>query len=801
MPSLKTWKETWEEWDVRGFMILSLTLQMLLILLAPLRKRSSRSWITMPIWLAYLLADWAANFAVGLISRTQAYYSRMPSGNGNNSSKPQNHLLLAYWAPFLLVHLGGPDTITAFALEDNELWLRHLLGLVFQSFAALYVLSQSWETNKLLIPAAGLMFISGLIKYSERTRSLFLASLSRFRDSMVRDPDPGPNYAKLMDEYYSKKEARLPTRIQLIGEPDRGAKSTNKVKHGRLVDSEVVLYAQQFFQTFRGLIVGTIFSFRERNQSRDFFLARTAEDAFGVVEVELNFIYEALYTKVNLVCNKLGFFSRVISFSCVIASFVIFYSQPKKRFDRFDVGVTYTLLFGAIGLDCIAFVMLIQSDWFLAYTKKLPEAAVIFEVQNQNQPKYVIAVEEEAVEPVKCQIRRFFSRRWSESLSTYNLIHYCTNPRPEVKEKFIGYLGLKKLLDVMKYVNAEPFTEELRDHIFAEIWKKSELADNLEIAKEINEARGDWVLRVEGCDELLKHTVEVDYDESIILWHLATELCYNDEISHGNDCKNNKFRNLSKILSDYMMYLLIMQPTMMSTVIGIGEIRYRDTCAEARRFLRSKNLLIDRNRNPNFFQVILYAIRSFFKYTGLFFYGSLLFFLALILSTPMAFIYVLDKGFFCNGKLLKPLLKKAHNFHSRVLSFFGKGKENADEQEMIIISACKRILAVNTEVKPVTVKGDRSKSVLFDGCILAKELQEMGRSEGKNNRKWEIVSKVWVELLCYAASHCTANAHAQQLTKGGELITIVWLLMAHFGLGDQFQISKGHARAKLIVGK
>jgi hypothetical protein len=34
-----------------------------------------------------------------------------------------------------------------------------------------------------------------------------------------------------------------------------------------------------------------------------------------------------------------------------------------------------------------------------------------------------------------------------------------------------------------------------------------------------------------------------------------------------------------------------------------------------------------------------------------------------------------------------------------------------------------------------------------------------------------------------------------------ELITFVWLLMAHFGIGDQFQINEGHARAKLIVGK
>ena len=85
--------------------------------------------------------------------------------------------------------------------------------------------------------------------------------------------------------------------------------------------------------------------------------------------------------------------------------------------------------------------------------------------------------------------------------------------------------------------------------------------------------------------------------------------------------------------------------------------------------------------------------------------------------------------------------------------------------------------------------------MLFDACILAKELMTM------ESRKWELMSEVWVELLSYAAGHCRANNHAQLLSKGGELVTFVWLVMAHFGIGEQFQINEGHARAKLIVGK
>ncbi|KAL4628885.1 hypothetical protein ACB092_05G270000 [Castanea dentata] len=54
---------------------------------------------------------------------------------------------MAFRAPFMLLHLGGPDTITAYAVQDNELWLRHLVGLVVQSGVALYIFLLSWKVT------------------------------------------------------------------------------------------------------------------------------------------------------------------------------------------------------------------------------------------------------------------------------------------------------------------------------------------------------------------------------------------------------------------------------------------------------------------------------------------------------------------------------------------------------------------------------------------------------------------------------------------------------------------------------
>ena len=99
------------------------------------------------------------------------------------------------------------------------------------------------------------------------------------------------------------------------------------------------------------------------------------------------------------------------------------------------------------------------------------------------------------------------------------------------------------------------------------------------------------------------------------------------------------------------------------------------------------------------------------------------------------------------------------------------------------------------DIDPSEVKEDRSKSVLFDACKLATSLK---KHYGKEDM-WKLVSQVWLEMLFYAASHCGWSDHAQQLRRGGELLTHVWLLMAHFGLTEQFQISQGYARLKLSV--
>ncbi|XP_062074509.1 uncharacterized protein LOC133778557 [Humulus lupulus] len=738
-------KELWKEWNVRAIILFSLALQTFLIVAAPLRKRTSRKLVIFLLWTAYLLADWAASFAVGHIS------SKQNDDSSGGSKAKADDIIQAFWAPFLLLHLGGPDTITAFALEDNELWLRHLLGLVTQVIATAYVFIQTVPGNDLWISTV-LMFFGGIIKYAERTRALYLASLNKFRESLLQKPDAGPNYAKLMEESSSKKDARLPTKIQMIPEPDVESKAFSKdVKEGDLEEIDIVNYGNNYFRIFKGLIVDSIFSFRERDESREFFMNRTAVDAFRVMEVELNLIYEVLYTKIEVVHNRIGYVFRFLSLASTVATLGLFYNVDKDDFKPFDVRTTYTLLLGAIFLDAIALLNLVCSDWTVIGMQKYPKIrqsclSKIFErFLYLQRPKWHNGENNW----VTRKVRAALFGRWSDAISGYNFITYNLRGCPDIDgndqpdhpsvwkfvrnkiyfvvkcfkkliNKIIEQLGATTLIDELKYGIRYRMNKPLWKFIFTELQEKAEDADDPEIAKRICEARGSYVLlestkyKDDKIKEITPYIDDVTYDQSLLLWHIATELCYQDDV-----LKNKKYKILypkdeeykesyqfSKVLSDYMLYLLVLQPTMMSAVAGIGQIRFRDTSEEAKKF------------------------------------------------------------------------------------FVRRGKGKRKEQE-----AGEAILGVDTNVEPVTVKGDRSKSVLFDACILAKKLGEF------KDDKWKIVSSVWVEMLSYAASHCRPESHAQQMSKGGELITFVWLLMSHFGLGDQFQIKEGHARAKLIVEK
>ncbi|KAK1694279.1 hypothetical protein QYE76_010976 [Lolium multiflorum] len=122
-----------------------------LLFFAGFRKRYRSSMLRMLLWLVYLSADTVAVFVLGRLTRVAG-----------------DDPLVLFWAPFMLLHLGGQETITAFSMEDCALWKRHLLNLTTQVALAIYVLGKQWQGEKQLVAPMVLIFISGMAKYVER---------------------------------------------------------------------------------------------------------------------------------------------------------------------------------------------------------------------------------------------------------------------------------------------------------------------------------------------------------------------------------------------------------------------------------------------------------------------------------------------------------------------------------------------------------------------------------------------------------------------------------------------------------
>ncbi|CAI8603930.1 unnamed protein product [Vicia faba] len=560
--------KVWNVLELRILVAVSLFLQMLLIFLGNRRKYIVSKRLKLLIWFTYLSADWIATVALGILSK-----------DTKDRKSDSNFVIMAIWAPFLLVHLGGPDTITAYSLEDNQLWPRHMLELLYQLAVAVYVVYRSWNTDPLKYVTVPII-IAGIIKYGEKTGSLRSGSSDGFRESILPPPDPGPNYAKFMDDYTAKKDEGYHVTLDEINETtplvlDHNSQGGTTLPNPNIPDGQALSDGFKFYNVPECLFADLIFSFQDHKSSQFFFYESNWKNAFKAIEVELGLIYDMLYTKAAITYSYRGIFLKSVSFS---------YSR-------------------------------------------------------------ILSVSE----------------------------------------------GLKEL-------------------IFDQLKDKSEEATDTEACKKLCAHKGDRVLRKWNCHNIrdINHSIkEVEFDQSILLWHIATDLCYLDDIESQNlngvalqSCEK------SQLLSDYMLYLLVMSPFLLPN--GIGQIRFEDTCAEVDELLKERKYIKRRSE------------------------------------------------------------------------------------------VCKMILRVNTTISPSEVKGDRSKSVLFDACRLAKSLKSLETEENwSKESKWEMISNVWVEMLCHAASQCRGLNHAKQLSQGGEFLTHVWLLMAHLGITEQFQISKGHVRVKL----
>ncbi|XP_068339135.1 uncharacterized protein [Pyrus communis] len=473
---------------------------------------------------------------------------------------------MAFWAPFLLVHLGGPDTITAYALEDNELWLRHLLGLVVQVEVAFFIFLRYWTPSTYPLSLLAIpVFVAGLNKYGERTWALRSASSGRLHDSLLPAPNPGRGYANYAAEYSAIK-----ARGDEFAIGSTGGEGIFRVGRINRVISEARYLHEAFelFDLFKRLYADLILDYNDRNCCSEMLQGHSPKGVLKVIEVEL-----------------------------------------------VDITLTYLLSAGAIALELYAIIVLICTDWTLYWLSK----------QTHSLASRVY----QAISSFRSSLG--YDKNWSESVAQYNLIDFCFKENPPKCARILKLVHIYGLLEKYWYTAKEDVPTEMRELIVAQL--QDAQRENV-ATSEVLDWRGTHALQKSNYIEKFGWSVEeASLDQSILLWHIATDLCFNNDLENKNQEPSliSSKSKVSKLFSNYMMHILVFSPFMLPE--GIGQIRFRDTCAEATEFFEKRREVITKGAG-----------------------------------------------------------------HARQV-----------------------LLEVNTELVPAMVIGDRSKTVLFDGCRLAKQ--------------------------------------------------------------------------------
>ncbi|KAF7046718.1 hypothetical protein CFC21_055726 [Triticum aestivum] len=505
--SLQAVEGLWNEWEIHCLILASFGLQVFLFFTAGMRRHSVSRILNSLIWLAYLSADFVAIFILGHLAVHAS----------------SSHHLLIFWAPFLLLHLGGQDTITAFSMQDNELWRRHLLGLVTQALTACYVISiSSWQDSRLLA-ATVLMFLSGVFKYIGRTLCLFASS-----------PDfLGFNSALDFKDYVRGGSSGRESSEDILKQ---------RVHDMMLNDDNVKLPPPPTY--ISDILLDSPLNDRDTIEGADIIpellnvLKSSADRSRAYVYVSALLVreYELVYTKFRLHslwmdCSRIMFrdpsdvgkvlISTVVS---LILSFLVLFPlisalitlelfmvvAKAQLYNQTDVTVSYILLIGAILLELASLFMSILSYFA---SSDAPKSCT---------PPRVVLRAANYIHPAGRH-----RKQWSKMLAQYSMM---TDKHKTFSRIAIGNdleeLVLDKLLDLG--------TGEQGGWNFASF-------------------RGQLALqRWTGMRTIIDNA---DLPTSVLIWHIATEICYSEEESITGPHQTEKIR-VSRELSNYMMYLV-----------------------------------------------------------------------------------------------------------------------------------------------------------------------------------------------------------------------------------------------------
>uniref|UniRef100_A0ACD5TZG7 Uncharacterized protein n=1 Tax=Avena sativa TaxID=4498 RepID=A0ACD5TZG7_AVESA len=715
----------WNNLEVQILVLISFMLQVFLLMFAGMRRRNISVVPRTLLWLAYLLADFIAIYILGHMSF--------------NSKSHEKQQVMAFWAPFLLVHLGGQDTITAYSIEDNQLWPRHLLTFSAQTLGVAYVLCKYIGSSGTFVTAATLMFVTGVLKYGERIWALKSASL----DNMIKFLDG--RKSRDVKQAYKKYDC-----AQTLGHEEvlQGAHDLLPICIAQFVDYK--FWPSPF-----------------QSEAVDLFFCEG--HMYKMIEMQLSLVHDFLYTKAVVVFTWYGCFIRAISSVATITTFFLFQSSIQKHYlDRCDVIITYILISGAVALELTALLKAMGSTWICA----LLHARRWHGLHNivVSIRRYVNAAER--------------NRRWSGSIGQPKPLHGNGRGSRGWIGKIAKWFGLeysggcKDLLKKLQY-SLPAIPDGTKELVLGELRRMVlECRGKEDIMRSYSGqcALNPW----NGFFEDPTSRAGIDFDDKILAWYIATKMFLS--VSSPVEATQHKdVVEAIRAISAYMVFLLAERPYILPSPVRPGsytnsEAAYVDLhfsatkhpieCIKRKGELHKRWEEIDKRREgldlDNIdirseaieLEVIMHKLKKIREE------------LMEPDSSPMNAIF----GYM---KRSQELDRRIHELDKRRAALKTRARREALDRELDKIN--EEVQDLETRKEKLLYLGSSPPPALARGADLMESLVYMEARAGEREVR-HVVLGVWVEMLCYAAHHCSRDSHARQLNSGGEFITIVWLL-------------------------
>ncbi|KAF7097646.1 hypothetical protein CFC21_099443 [Triticum aestivum] len=253
------------------------------------------------------------------------------------------------------------------------------------------------------------------------------------------------------------------------------------------------------------------------------YLSLDNKDAYSLLQCDIRFIFQLLYTKLGTATSLAGILPLILLPFLILASLALFAMSHKDDYDDQDIRVTYILL------CCTALQELLLTLSFLC-----------------------------------APCRKAYSGAWHNMVSQYNLMSFCARKKqPTILMKLAIFDCLRDYLNKNWYIGQEPaaerITELVRKHV-KDGWKNYIRCDAARYRR-FNDFRGQRALRRHR--RLLGWSLRKTFDESIVLWHIATDLCFHDPNSPPQGQGDVNRSGTAREILNYMMYLLSTHPEML----------------------------------------------------------------------------------------------------------------------------------------------------------------------------------------------------------------------------------------------